>query len=111
MSFRNIGIVYRKELREALRDAVPLSPAWSFRYFLFPLLSVVSVPSSAVSSKKRKKPPRKYGRGGRRFSQGARRAKSNSEIEVVPAAPNWKDLVVEKEIPVAVEIPTGSTRA
>ncbi len=40
MSLRNIGIVYRKELREALRDRRTVIASVVIPLFLFPLLSV-----------------------------------------------------------------------
>ena len=40
MSLRNIGIVYRKELREALRDRRTVVASIIVPLFLFPLLSV-----------------------------------------------------------------------
>ena len=49
MSVRNIGIVYRKELREALRDRRTVIASVVIPLFLFPLLSVgFGVLSSAL---------------------------------------------------------------
>jgi sodium transport system permease protein len=33
--------------------------------------------------------------------------KATAKIEIVPATPNWKNLVVEKDVPAVVEIPAG----
>src|SRR5260221_14357091 len=33
--------------------------------------------------------------------------KGTTKVEIVPAAPNWKDLIIEKQIPAAIEIPSG----
>src|SRR6476620_4809713 len=87
MSLRNIGIVYRKELREALRDRRTVIASVVIPLFLFPLLSVgfIALVSNIVNKTEEASP----------------------KVEIVPASPNWKDLVVEKEIPIAVEVPAG----
>jgi sodium transport system permease protein len=108
MSLRNIGIVYRKELREALRDRRTVVASVVVPLFLFPLLSVgfMSLVGDIVNKAKESSP--KVMVVGGEDSPGVLAAlKATPKVEVVPAASNWKDLVVDKTIPVAVEIPAG----
>ncbi len=108
MSFRNIGIVYRKELREALRDRRTVIASVVIPLFLFPLLSVgFGALVGSIVKKTKEASPKVMVVGGEDSPKVLAALKATPKIEVVPAAPNWKDLVVEKEIPVAVEIPTG----
>ena len=58
MSFRNMGIVYRKELREALRDRRTVVTSIVVPLLLFPLLSVgfVALVGSIVGKTKESTP-------------------------------------------------------
>ena len=108
MSLRNVGIVYRKELREALRDRRTVIASVVIPLFLFPLLSVgfMSLVSNIVDKTKEATP--KVMVVGGDDSPGVLAAlKATPKVEVVPAAANWKDLVIDKTIPVAVEVPSG----
>src|SRR5262249_47476456 len=108
MSLRNVGIVYRKELREALRDRRTVVASVVIPLFLFPLLSVGfwSFVYSIVK-KTEEASPKVMLIGGENSPGVVAALKATPKIEIVPASPNWKELVVDKEIPVAVEIPAG----
>ena len=108
MSLRNIGIVYRKELTEALRDKRTLITTFLVPLLMIPVLGAgfTGVMSAVIGSAKREKP--KVMIIGGADSQGVVNALlQNPKINVVPAAEDWKNQVVEKKIRAAVEIPRG----
>jgi len=108
MSLRNIGIVYRKELREALRDRRTVIASVVIPLFLFPLLSVgLFTFIGSIVNKTEEASPKVMVIGGDDSPGVLAALKATPKVEIVPASPNWKDLVVEKEIPIAVEIPAG----
>src|SRR5882757_5705125 len=108
MSLRNIGIVYRKELREALRDRRTVIASVVIPLFLFPLLSVgFGTLVSSIVDKTREASPKIMVIGGDDSPGVLASLKATPKVEIVPAAPNWKDLIIEKQIPAAIEIPQG----
>src|SRR5215468_2433424 len=108
MPLRNIGIVYRKELREALRDRRTVVASVVIPLFLFPLLSVgFGALVSDIVNKTEEASPKVMVIGGDDSPGVLAALKATPKVEIVSAAPNWKDLVVEKEIPITVEIPPG----
>jgi sodium transport system permease protein len=108
MSLRNVGIVYRKELREALRDRRTVVASVVIPLFLFPLLSVgFGALVGDIVNKTKEATPKVMVVGGEDSPGVLAALKATPKIEIVPASPNWKNLVVEKEVPVAVEIPQG----
>lgn len=108
MSLRNIGIVYRKELREALRDRRTVIASVVMPLLLFPLLSVgLFALIGRIVSKTEEASPKVMVIGGEDSPGVIAILKATPKIEVVPATADWKKLVVDKEIPVAVEIPSG----
>jgi sodium transport system permease protein len=108
MSLRNIGIVYRKELREALRDRRTVIASVVIPLFLFPLLSVgLFTFIGSIVNKTEEASPKVMVIGGDDSPGVLAVLQATPKVEIVPATPNWKDQVVEKEIPIAVEIPAG----
>jgi len=108
MSLRNIGIVYRKELREALRDRRTVIASIVIPLLLFPLLSVgFGSLVAGIVNKTEEASPKIMVVGGEDSPGVLAALKATPKVEIVPASPNWKDLVVDKAIPVAVEIPPG----
>lgn len=108
MSFRNIGIVYRKELREALRDRRTVIASVVIPLFLFPLLSVgLFTFIGSIVSKTEEASPKVMVIGGDDSPGVLAALKATPKTQIVPASQNWKEQVIEKEIPLAVEIPPG----
>lgn len=108
MSLRNIAIVYRKELREALRDRRTVVASVVIPLILFPLLSVgFATLVTSIVSKTQEASPKVMVVGGEDSPGVMAALKATPKVEVVPAAPNWKDLVIEKEVPAVIEIPPG----
>src|ERR1700747_1518246 len=97
MSLRNIGIVYRKELTEALRDRRTLITAFLVPLLMIPLLGagVTGVMSAVIGSAKKEK-PKVMIIGGEDSPAVVEALKRNAKISVVAKEANWKQLVIEK---------------
>jgi sodium transport system permease protein len=108
MSLRNVGIVYRKELTEALRDRRTLISTIIVPLLLFPVLSVgFGSLAVALVGKAREETPKVMLRGGADSPAFVEGLKKLDKIEIVPDAPSWKDQIINKEVRAVVEIPTG----
>lgn len=108
MSLRNIGIVYRKELTEALRDRRTLISTIVVPLFLFPVLSVgFGALAVELVGKAKEEKPEVMVLGGEDSSQVLEGIRKLDSIKVVPSASNWRDQIIDKQIRAAVEIPAG----
>jgi sodium transport system permease protein len=108
MSLRNIGTVYRKELTDSLRDRRTLISTLLVPLLLFPILSVGFGALALTLEKKAKEEIPKVMLLGGADSPGALEAlRASKKMEVVPATPDWKDKIINKEIRAAVAIPDG----
>jgi sodium transport system permease protein len=108
MPLQNIGIVYRKELTEALRDRRTLISTLLVPLLLFPLLSVGFGALAVTLVKKAEEETPKVMVLGGADSPGVLEAlRASRKIEVVPATPDWKDQIINKEIRAAIAIPDG----
>jgi sodium transport system permease protein len=108
MPLQNIGIVYRKELTEALRDRRTLISTLLVPLLLFPILSVGFGALAVTLVKKAEEETPKVMLLGGADSPGVLEAlRAGKKIEVVPATPDWKDKIINKEIRAAIAIPDG----
>jgi sodium transport system permease protein len=108
MSLRNVGIVYRKELTEALRDRRTVISTILVPLLLFPVLSVGFGSLAVVLvGKAKEEVPKVMLRGGENSAAVVEGLKKLDTIEIVPETPGWKDQIINKEIRAAVEIPSG----
>jgi sodium transport system permease protein len=108
MSMRNVGIVYRKELTEALRDRRTLISTIIVPLLLFPILSVgFGALAIALVGKAKEETPKVMILGGQDSPVIIEGIKKLEKIEVTPTTENWKDQIINKEIRAAVEIPAG----
>jgi sodium transport system permease protein len=108
MSLRNVGIVYRKELTEALRDRRTVISTILVPLLLFPVLSVGFGSLAVVLvGKAKEEVPKVMLRGGEDSPAVVEGLKKLGTIQIVPATPDWKDQIINKEIRAAVEIPAG----
>jgi len=108
MSLRNIGIVYRKELTEALRDRRTLITTFLVPLLVIPVMGAgfTAVMSAVIGNAKKEKPKIMIVCG--TDSPGVLAAlQQDPKIHVIPTTDDWKHKVVEKEIRAAVEIPEG----
>jgi len=108
VSWRNIGIVYRKELREALRDRRTLISTILVPIVLFPVLTVgVGYMVVGLIDEASRQPSKIMILGG---SDSPAIVESLSQVKnviVVPPSSNYVDLISNKKIRAAVEIPAG----
>jgi sodium transport system permease protein len=108
MSLRNIGIVYRKELTEAIRDRRTVISTILVPLLLFPVLSVgFGSLAFVLVGKAQEEVPKVMLRGGEGSPEVVAGLKKLDKIEIVPETPDWKDQIINKEIRAAVEIPAG----
>jgi sodium transport system permease protein len=108
MSLRNIGIVYHKELTEALRDRRTLISTIAVPLLLFPVLTVgFGAVAIAMVGRARQETPKIMIIGGGDSPSVVAGLKKLDKIEFMDSAANWKDQVISKDIRAAVEIPDG----
>jgi sodium transport system permease protein len=108
MNFHAIGVVYRKELTEWLRDRRTLISTVLVPLLAFPILigGMISLSTMLIGQAK-KDVPKVMIIHGQDSPAVVDALKANKELEVVPYADNWKDQISEKQIRAAVEIPEG----
>src|SRR5258708_15616036 len=106
MGMRNIGIVYRKELTEALRDRRTLITTFLVPLLMIPLLGsgFVTVMSAALGNAKKEKPLVMIV-GGTDSPALLAALREYPKMIIVPATPDWRRKVVEKDIRIAIEVP------
>jgi sodium transport system permease protein len=108
MNLHSVWVVYRKELREWLRDRRTLISTVLVPLLAFPLLiSGVIYLSTTLMSQAQKEVPKVMIIGGDDSPDAVAALRANKELETVPYADNWKDQISNKEIRAAVEIPKG----
>ena len=108
MSLNNIAVVYRKELREALRDRRTLISTVIVPLLAFPLLSVgIGALATILVNKAKEEVPKVMILGGADSPAISEGLKKLDKIEVVPSQVNWKDQIINKDIRAAIEIPAG----
>src|ERR1700759_3265905 len=108
MAIRDIGNVYRKELREALRDRRTLISTIVVPILLFPLLTVgmgyAAVSLIGEAGRQTGKIMIMGGQDSPAIVEGLKHAKN---LIVVPESPDYVDLISAKKIRAPVEIPPG----
>ncbi len=108
MNLSNIAVVYRKELREALRDRRTLISSLLVPLILFPLLTAgLGAAISALVGKAKEEVPRVMILGGDDSPQVLAELRGAANIKIVPTEANWKDQIINKDIRAAIEIPPG----
>jgi sodium transport system permease protein len=106
MIFRNVGIVYRKELTEWLRDRRTLISTVLVPLLAFPILMVGMISLTTVMiGKAEKEIPKIIVLGGEDSPQVLAKLREVDKLEIVPSSDDWKKRISEKEIRAAVEIP------
>ncbi len=108
MSLRNIGVVYRKELMDSLRDRRTLISMVVVPILIMPLLTIgMGVLISEVVGKAKQQVPKVMILGGADSPQIIGQLAALQTIEIVPARPDYADEISNKQIRAAVEIPPG----
>jgi sodium transport system permease protein len=108
MSMRNVGIVYKKELTEAIRDRRTLISTIVVPLLMFPVLTVgFGAAMVSLLNKAEKETPRVMVLGGADSPTVLADLKKLEGLKIVDSTPDWKDRIVNKEVGAAVEIPEG----
>jgi sodium transport system permease protein len=116
MPLKSIGVVYRKELTEALRDRRTLISTIVVPLLLFPVMSVgfASV-ATLLLGKAKDEIAKVMVLGGSDspavMAQLKTFEKPEDRIEIVPPAANWKEQVVNKDVRAVLEIPDAFQEA
>lgn len=106
MNLRNIAIVYRKELREALRDRRTLISSLLVPLVLFPLLTAgLGAVVSVLIGKAKEEVPAVMILGGEDSPGVVQQLRDSKKLKIVPTKEDWKDQIIDKQIRAAIEIP------
>jgi sodium transport system permease protein len=108
VSLRNIGIVYRKELTEALRDSRTLISSILIPLFLFPVLTIGIGYAFVVAADQASHEPSKIMvLGGNDSPDIVQKFRTSTDLRIVKPRPDYVDLISNKVIRAAVELPPG----
>jgi sodium transport system permease protein len=108
MSLRNIGIVYRKELTDSLRDRRTLISMIVVPIVLMPLMSIgIGTVSAMIIGKANKEVPRVMILGGEDSPKLMEQLRAANLIRIVPPSADYVELISNKEVRAAVDIPHG----
>jgi sodium transport system permease protein len=105
---RNVFIVYRKELIEAVRDRRTLISSILVPLLLFPILAVgLAFTAVELIGEASRQPSRIMILGGADSPDVVAALRAAKSLRVVPTRANYADLISDKKIRAAVEIPAG----
>jgi sodium transport system permease protein len=108
MSLRNVGIVYRKELVDSLRDRRTLISMIVVPLLVMPLLTIgLGVLSIALVGVAMREVPRVMIVGGKDSPDILADLHKMKDLEIVPTKPDFAEEISNKRIRAAVEIPAG----
>jgi sodium transport system permease protein len=108
MSLRNIGVVYRKELIDSLRDRRTVLSMIAVPLLVMPLLTVgMGVLSMTLVGQAMKEIPVVMILGGEDSPRVMAELGQLKDLRIVPARPDYADEISNKQIRAAVEIPDG----
>jgi sodium transport system permease protein len=108
MGLRNIAVVYRKELRETLRDRRTLMSTIVVPILLFPVLTIgMGYVAASLIDQANREPAKIAIVGGADSPAIVEALKRVKTLIVVPDSSNYVDLISNKKIRAAVEIPPG----
>jgi sodium transport system permease protein len=108
VSLRNIGIVYRKELIDSLRDRRTLISMIVVPLLLMPLLTIgLGVLSARMVGEAKEEVPKVMILGGEDSPKVKAELEKLEKVLIVPAKPDYAEEISSKQIRAAVEIPKG----
>jgi sodium transport system permease protein len=108
MNWRNIVVVYLKELRDSLRDRRTLISMIVVPTLMIPgIMLVAGVVSYKVVNKAREEVPTVMVLGGNDSPAVRAALAANQKIRLVPTTTDWKQRITDKKLRAAVEIPAG----
>jgi sodium transport system permease protein len=108
MNWKNVATVYRKELRDLLRDRRTLISMIVIPTFLMPALMFgIGFLSVKVFRQAQATVPTIMLIGGADSPKIHAALASNAKVKIIPTEPTWKELIGEKKVRAAVEVPAG----
>src|SRR6266436_8735311 len=108
MARNAIGIVYRKEFTEWVRDRRTLISTVLVPLFFFPIIMVGFTALAVVMvDKAQKETPKVMVLGGEDSPQLLAELRKAESLKIAAFSANWKEQISDKEIRAAVEIPQG----
>jgi len=108
VSLRNIGIVYRKELVDSLRDRRTLISMIAVPLLLMPLLTIgMGVLSAKLVGQAMGEVPKVMILGGEDSPKVRAELERMENVRIVPAKSDYAEEISSKQIRAAVEIPEG----
>ena len=108
MSARNIGVVYRKELTDMLRDRRTIVSSILVPILMFPLLMLgIGALAAVVVRKATRESPTVMLRGEEHAPALSKLLRENKRLEIVPAAENYVQQINDKKLRAAVEFPAN----
>ena len=108
MARNAIGIVYRKEFTEWVRDRRTLISTVLVPLFFFPIIMVGFTALAVVMmDTAQKETPKVMVLGGEDSPQLLAELRKAESLKIAPFSANWKEQISDKEIRAAVEIPRG----
>ncbi len=106
MSLRNIGIVYRKELMDSLRDRRTVISMTAVPLLLMPLITIgLGVVSARLVGQAMEEVPKVMILGGEDSPNLLSELDQLKNVQIVPASPDYAEEISNKQIRAAVEIP------
>ena len=108
MTWRNIGYVYRKELRDSLRDRRTVLSMFLVPILIMPLLTIgAGVLAALLFGRARGETPTVMILGGEDSPKVLAELHEQKDIHVVPARADYAKEISDKQIRAAVQIPPG----
>ena len=108
MSLRNVGIVYRKELVDSLRDRRTVISMIVVPLLVMPLLTIgMGILSMTLLGLAMKEIPEVMILGGEDSPHVTEQLREMKDLRVIPTKPDYADEITNKQIRAAVEIPQG----
>ena len=108
MKLRDIGIVYRKEMRDSLRDRRTLISMIVVPILVMPLLTIgMATLGAEMIGRAEEEIPAIMVLGGTDSPNVMEELRARQDIRVVPGAADYAKQIEDKRIPAAVEIPPG----
>ena len=108
MNWRSIGIVYGKELRDMLRDRRTLITMFVIPTLIIPVIMLgFGTLTAKIIKKASEETPAVMVVGGEDSPAVRAALAADKKIRLVPTRPDYKQLITDKKIRAAVEIPPG----
>src|SRR5579859_7962353 len=108
MNLKAVGVVYRKEFTEWVRDRRTLISTVLVPLFLFPIIMVgFSAMAVMLVGKAKQETPKVMILGGEDSPDLLAGLRKQNDLEIVPYDANYKEEISDKQIRAAVQIPEG----